>query len=118
MITRRRWIASLAAPLAAAQARIVGSILVHEHVLVDFSGGGRYDAGEVFRLAVPKLEEIRKLGCRRFLDCTPNYLGRDAKLLARWESDPAFAPPGGESIRNIQERMINLAEELARISHQ
>ena len=32
---------------------------------------------------LPKLKQIRALGCRRFLDCTPNYLGRDPKLLAR-----------------------------------
>jgi broad specificity phosphatase PhoE len=37
---------------------------------------------------------------------------RDAELLARWESDPACAPPGGESILNIQKRVISLAEEL------
>ncbi|HTY63905.1 MAG TPA: histidine phosphatase family protein [Acidobacteriota bacterium] len=40
-------------------------------------------------------------------------LGRqDAELLARWESDPACAPPGGESIQSIQERMADLVEEL------
>ena len=38
---------------------------------------------------------------------------RDAELLARWESDPSCAPPGGESINHIQERVIRLAEELA-----
>ncbi|MDM7997397.1 MAG: histidine phosphatase family protein [Acidobacteriota bacterium] len=36
----------------------------------------------------------------------------DAALLARWELDPACAPPGGESILNIQERIVRLAEEL------
>lgn len=36
----------------------------------------------------------------------------DAELLTRWESDPGCAPPGGESIENIQKRVINLAEEL------
>ncbi len=65
-----------------------GAILVHEHVLVDFIGAdrvapGRYDAEEVFRLARPKLEEIRKLGCVRLQECTPNFLGRDPRLLAR-----------------------------------
>ncbi len=64
------------------------SILVHEHVLVDFVGAdaivpGRYDADEVFRLALPKLREIRTLGSRSLLDCTPNYLGRHPKLLKR-----------------------------------
>ncbi len=37
---------------------------------------------------------------------------RDAELLARWESDPACAPPGGESIQNIQKRVISLTNEL------
>ena len=64
------------------------SVLVHEHVLVDFVGAdqirpGRYDREEVFRIARPKLEEVRRLGCRRVLECTPNFLGRDPALLAR-----------------------------------
>ncbi len=36
----------------------------------------------------------------------------DAELLARWESDPSCAPPGGESINDVQKRAIRLAEEL------
>jgi probable phosphoglycerate mutase len=41
------------------------------------------------------------------------HLGsRDAGLLARWESDPAWAPPGGESIQSVQKRVVLLAEEL------
>ena len=66
----------------------MASVLVHEHVMVDFVGAdqirpGRYDRDEVFRIARPKLEELRRLGCRRLLDCTPNFLGRDPELLAR-----------------------------------
>jgi broad specificity phosphatase PhoE len=38
--------------------------------------------------------------------------GRDAEWLARWESDAAFAPPGGESIEDIQRRMLDLVREL------
>jgi phosphotriesterase-related protein len=64
------------------------SVLVHEHVLVDFVGAdqirpGRYDRDEVFRIARPKLEEVTRWGCRRLLECTPNFLGRDPELLAR-----------------------------------
>jgi phosphotriesterase-related protein len=64
------------------------SVLVHEHVLVDFVGAdqirqARYDRDEVFRIARPKLEEARRFGCRRLLECTPNFLGRDPALLAR-----------------------------------
>lgn len=36
----------------------------------------------------------------------------DAGLLVRWESDPSCAPPGGESILDIQKRVVGLAEEL------
>ena len=70
---------------AAGSAALAGkqpSVLVHEHVLVDFVGAdlirpGRYDRDEVFRIARPKLEELTRFGCRRLLDCTPNFLGRD-----------------------------------------
>lgn len=66
----------------------MASVLVHEHVMVDFVGAdqirpGRYDPDEVFRIARPKLAELRRFGCRRLLDCTPNFLGRDPQLLAR-----------------------------------
>jgi len=64
------------------------SVLVHEHVLVDFVGAdkirpGRYERDEAFRVARPKLEELKRFGCRRMLECTPNFLGRDPELLAR-----------------------------------
>jgi len=64
------------------------SVLVHEHVLVDFVGAdqirqGRYNRDDVFRIARPKLEEVRRFGCRRLLECTPNFLGRDPALLSR-----------------------------------
>lgn len=66
------------------------SILTHEHILVDFIGAGqvspsRYNADEVFAAAKPKLEEVKKYGCRRILECTPAYLGRDPRLLRRLE---------------------------------
>jgi len=83
MSTRREFLALTAATLAPG---LPGSILVHEHVLVDFGGAanpGRYDPEEVFRIARPRLEEIRQLGCRRLLECTPAFLGRNPKLLAR-----------------------------------
>ncbi len=85
MMTRRQWLASLAAPRPLPVPR---SILVHEHILVNFIGAdriapGRYDPDEVFRAARPKLEELKRYGCRRLLECTPNFLGRDPRLLAR-----------------------------------
>jgi phosphotriesterase-related protein len=74
---------------ATAQAAgLPGSTLVHEHVLVDFVGAAqaspsRYDPEEVFRVSRPKLDEVRRLGCVRMLECTPNYLGRDPRLMRR-----------------------------------
>src|SRR6185295_14576410 len=64
------------------------SILVHEHVLVDFIGADqvrpdRYNADEVFRIAKPKLEQLKSHGCRRLLECTPAYIGRDPHLIER-----------------------------------
>lgn len=69
-------------------AQQLGLTLLHEHVLVDFSGAdkisrARYDAAEVFQTALPHLKRVRALGCRAFVDCTPNYLGRAAALLQR-----------------------------------
>ncbi len=66
----------------------MGVTLAHEHVLVDFVGADqvspdRYDADKAFQKALPYLEEIRKLGCKTLVECTPNYLGRDPHLLQR-----------------------------------
>ncbi len=86
MIRRRDLLLALLAK--APELRLPGSILVHEHILVDFIGAdaihpGRYDPDEVFQVARPKLEELRAYGCRRLLECTPQYIGRDPRLLAR-----------------------------------
>jgi phosphotriesterase-related protein len=66
------------------------SILVHEHVLVDFIGAdrinrNRYDLRDAFRVALPKLQELRRHGCVRMLECTPNFIGRDPRLLRMLE---------------------------------
>jgi phosphotriesterase-related protein len=66
----------------------MGITLTHEHVLVDFIGAdkinpSRYDADEVFRIALPKLLSVKEKGCKTIMECTPAYLGRDIKLLKR-----------------------------------
>jgi len=76
---------SVRGPLDAAA---LGTTLVHEHVLVDFAGAetasrSRYDADEVFRVALPQLAELRRRGCQTLLECTPAHLGRDPQLLRR-----------------------------------
>jgi phosphotriesterase-related protein len=66
----------------------LGTTLVHEHVLVDFVGADRvsrdrYSADEVFRVARPHLEDVKRAGVRTLVDCTPAFLGRDPLLLKR-----------------------------------
>jgi phosphotriesterase-related protein len=65
---------------------IAGIWLTHEHVLVDFIGAdsasqSRYDRTTVIRRALPYLRQVKELGCRTFVDCTPEYLGRDPLIL-------------------------------------
>ena len=62
--------------------------LPHEHILVDFIGAEeinppRWDREEVIQKVLPYLEEAKLAGCHTFIDCTPNYLGRDVVLLKR-----------------------------------
>jgi len=71
--------------------RALGMTLMHEHVLVDFVGADkvsseRYNAEEVFQTALPHLKALRAAGCRTLVECTPAFLGRDAKLLKRLAS--------------------------------
>lgn len=66
----------------------VGFSLIHEHVLVDFIGAdkvspSRYDADEVFRIALPKIIAAKERGCKTIIECTPAFLGRDVQLLKR-----------------------------------
>jgi phosphotriesterase-related protein len=68
--------------------RDLGMVLPHEHVMVDFVGAdkvsrSRYDADEVVRVALPHLSQVRELGCRTLVECTPAFLGRDVALLQR-----------------------------------
>ena len=72
-------------PIAATE---LGRTLTHEHVLVDFVGAdtvspSRYDASQVFNLVLPHLKQARDLGARSMFECTPAFLGRDPRLLAR-----------------------------------
>lgn len=65
-----------------------GWILEHEHVLVDFIGAdkvnpNRYNQDEAYAKILPYLQEIKKLGFSTFIECTPQFLGRDVILLKR-----------------------------------
>ena len=64
----------------------LGLTLPHEHVLVDFIGADqvgphRYDAIEVKRIMTPYLAALVEQGITGFIDCTPNFLGRDPMIL-------------------------------------
>lgn len=66
----------------------MGTTLTHEHILVDFIGAkvtspDRWNQDEVMDKALPHLDEAKAAGCKTFIDCTPNYLGRDVVLLKR-----------------------------------
>jgi phosphotriesterase-related protein len=86
-VNRRHLLSALAGAAVAGPPLPFHSILVHEHVMVDFRGPnaprGAYDPDEVFRIAKPHLDAIYQHGCRRFLDCTPQFVGRDTRLLRR-----------------------------------
>lgn len=65
-----------------------GFALSHEHILVDFIGAQlylreRWNEDEVVAKVKPYLLDIKRQGIQTFYDCTPQYLGRDADLLAR-----------------------------------
>src|SRR5262245_62100174 len=69
-------------------ADLLGTTLMHEHVMVDFIGADkvsrdRYEPNQVFATALPHLKRAAELGCRTFVDCTPAWLGRDVSILRR-----------------------------------
>lgn len=74
--------------LGPVDARRIGRMLPHEHVMVDFIGADktgphRWDRDEVFRIMKPCLEAARKAGVTCLAECTPMFLGRDVRLLER-----------------------------------
>ncbi|MBX2944280.1 MAG: phosphotriesterase [Cyclobacteriaceae bacterium] len=69
-------------------ASAMGITLPHEHIVVDFIGADsvspdRYDSDSVFIRVLPFLNELKKHQVQTFIECTPNYLGRDVRLLQR-----------------------------------
>ncbi len=66
----------------------MGITLEHEHVLVNFIGADSvhlkpHSPEEAFQKILPHLLEIKKHGVKTFVECTPNYLGRDVSLLKK-----------------------------------
>jgi phosphotriesterase-related protein len=63
-----------------------GKTLHHEHLLVDFIGADstgyhRWNKDSVVAKVLPYLLEIKKLGYKTLVECTPAYIGRDPELL-------------------------------------
>lgn len=66
----------------------MGLSLIHEHVFLDWTGADSiqpqdWDNEAAFKTILPDLLEMKALGVRTFLECTPNYLGRNPLLLKR-----------------------------------
>jgi phosphotriesterase-related protein len=64
----------------------LGITLTHEHILVDFIGADstgyfRWNRDSVIARAMPSLLKAKDAGVKTFIECTPEYLGRDPVLL-------------------------------------
>jgi phosphotriesterase-related protein len=64
----------------------IGKTLHHEHLLVDFIGADstgyhRWNKDSVIKRVLPYLLELKGLGYKTLIECTPAYLGRDTELL-------------------------------------
>jgi len=64
----------------------MGKTLHHEHLLVDFIGADstgyhRWYRDSVVEKVLPYLIEIKEMGYKTLVECTPAYLGRDPELL-------------------------------------
>jgi phosphotriesterase-related protein len=72
-------------PISADQ---LGVTLPHEHGVVDFLGaekvkGLRRDEEDAFTTILPHLKKLKEHGGQSLAECTPNYIGRDVRLLKR-----------------------------------
>lgn len=70
----------------------LGFTLPHEHIMVDFIGAdsinpSRYQMDSVVLVALPFLLDLKNSGFQTLIDCTPNFLGRDVKLLQRLSNE-------------------------------
>src|SRR3954452_24504921 len=75
----------------------MGMTLSHEHVLANFQPLAErekqpwtYDHDEVVEVVLRYLQQIKRLGCRTFVDCTAVALGRDPSLLRRLSEKPGL----------------------------
>jgi phosphotriesterase-related protein len=62
--------------------------LIHEHVFLDWSPAEdqqpeHWNNEEAFDIILPQLQAVQALGVNTFLECTPQYIGRNLTLLKR-----------------------------------
>ncbi len=79
------WVYTVTGRVSAASG---GIWLPHEHVLVDFGGAAtagphRYRADAVVAAVLPFLQQAYALGIRWLTECSPEWLGRDVRVLHR-----------------------------------
>jgi phosphotriesterase-related protein len=65
----------------------LGTVLAHEHILVDFIGADRvsperYERADVIEKMLPFIAAAQAVGVETMVECTPMYIGRDSRLLA------------------------------------
>lgn len=69
----------------------LGKTLIHEHVATDFIGAEQvrqpqYEQSLGIETVLPHLLKLKELGFATLVECTPNYIGRDVRLLAELSS--------------------------------
>ncbi len=65
---------------------MMGITLEHEHVIVDFTGAEKvlqpqYAVEYAIDTMLPYMNNLKNFNIQTFIECTPNYIGRDVKLL-------------------------------------
>ena len=65
----------------------MGRVLPHEHLMSTFGAAPSphpdYDEAALMQAVLPRLHELRQLGCQTIADATAAYFGRDPALLRR-----------------------------------
>ena len=69
-------------------AKNMGITLEHEHATVDFIGAEKvdqpqYPVQQAFDSLLPHFQKLNDYGVQTFIECTPNYIGRDVLLLKK-----------------------------------
>lgn len=69
-------------------AKKMGVTLIHEHVFLDWAGAAKtqpttWNNDSAVSIILPYLRAAQQHGVKTILECTPNYIGRNPRLLAR-----------------------------------